>query len=415
MKKNDRKVLLLLITLPLYFFLLWVISKPFLGQFFFNKKTEKGFLSAIHYDTRNASYHYILGRFYHYNSKQPDPSNAIRYYESSISLNPLQGGCWLDLAKAYQAAGLIAEAGNAIERAIRLIPKNPAVMWEAGIFYLVNNEIERAIESFREFIILRPQRQEEVYDMLWKIPLESQYLLNKLVPNSYPYYKRYLLYLISTDRINETKKIWNAMKGLTIEDEVFLHYIEFLISRHLYNDAKNIWEDFIKEKFKEKKEGWSSLIWNGSFENDIMNGGFDWKIRETDGVDVFLDRDIRLLGERSIGVTFDGLHNPDITIASQVVRVVPGAKYFFRGNIKTDSLTTTNGLFFLITGHDCKNLHKRSEVTTGTNFWKEVSMELDIPAGCNAILISIKRERSTKFDNKISGSAWIDGISLTQR
>ena len=415
MKINERQILLLSIIFPFYLLSLWLVSMPFLGKLSFDKMDEKGFLSAVSHEKKNATYHYILGRFYQYNSESSDLAKAIKYYEESIRLSPLQGGCWLDLAKAYRAAGLTENAGNALERAVRLIPKSPAVMWEAGVFYLINGDIGRSIRSLRKFILLDPERQADAYDLVWKIPLDSQYVLENLIPDSYPYYKRYLLYLISTDRINESKDLWNKIKGLPIEDELLLGYTDFLISKHLYEDAGSIWKDFMDRKFRGRKENQPSLLWNGSFEYDVLNGGFDWKISETKGADVFLDWGIHIFGDRSLGVTFDGTQNPDITIASQVVMVVPQAKYLLRGNIKTDSLTTTNGLFFSVEGHDCSGLYKKSDIITGTNFWREINVEFEVPPECSAVSLKVRRERSSKLDNKISGSAWIDGISLTQR
>jgi tetratricopeptide (TPR) repeat protein len=415
MKINEYRILPLSIILSLYLLLLWFVSKPFISQFYINNINEKGLLSAIRYNSRNATYQYLLGKIFHYDIKAPDLIRAIGYYKESLRLSPLQGGCWLDLAKAYQTTGQTADAGYAIERAVRLVPKNPAVMWEAGVYYLINGEIEKSLKNFREFILLRPEMQESVYDMLWKLPVDSEYILKSLIPYSYAYYKRYLLYLMSTNRTSESRYLWEKMEAFPMEDELLLKYTDFLISKNIYKDAWNIWKVFTDKKFEGKKEENPSLLWNGSFEYDILNAGFDWKIRETEGVDVFLDEDIHLLGKRSLGVTFDGEHNPHITIASQIVRVIPGAQYLLTGNIKTDSLTTANGLFFSVAGHGCKGLNKKSDAITGTNFWKEINIEFRAPSECSAISIGVTRERSNKLDNKIGGNAWIDGISLTQR
>lgn len=414
MKINER-LFLLSIAIPLYLLLLWSISKPFLGKLSLSKIDEKSLLSAISYDSRNATYHYLIGRFYHYGSEASDLTKAIEHYKESIRLSPLQVGCWLDLSKAYQTAGLIGDADNTIERAIRLDPENPVLMWEAGTFYLINGNTEKAVKALRRFILLRPERQEYVYDILYKLPLDSQYILTNLIPDSYPYYRRYLLYLISTDRTEESKSLWKRMEGARVDDELFIKYADFLISKHLYEEAENIWRDFIDKRFEAKQEDQSSLLYNSSFEYDILNGGFDWRIGKAQGAKIFLDRDIHILGGRSLGVTFDGKQNPDITIASQVVRVLPKTGYKLRGYIKTDSITTTNGLFFSVAGHDCKGLYKKSDVITGTNLWREIEMEFETPSECSALSISIRRERSYKLDNKIGGTAWIDGISLIQR
>jgi tetratricopeptide (TPR) repeat protein len=414
-KKNELRILLIAIVFPLYLLLLSLISRPLLAQLFFQTETEKGMLSAVYYDNDNAAYHYLLGRFYQYRNEGSDLIKAVRQYKESLRRSPLQGGCWLDLAKASQTAGMTAEAGNALRRATRLIPNNPSIMWEAAVFHLIHGDIEESIRNFREFILLRPERQEEVYDIVWKLPVDVQYVRSNLIPDSYPYYKRYLFYLISTDRTEESEDLWREMKRFAVGREVTMRYIDFLITKHLYEDAENVWKDFIQRRFKREEIADSSLIWNGSFENEMLNGGFDWKIAGTEGVDVFLDGDTHMLGEKSLGVTFDGTQNPDITIATQIVRVVPGKKYLLTGNIKTDKLTTTNGIFFSVEGDDCKDLYERSDVIMGTNFWRDISVEFEAPPECSAISVKIRRERSSKFDNKISGTAWIDGINLVQR
>jgi hypothetical protein len=284
-------------------------------------------------------------------------------------LCPLQGGCWLDLSKAYQTAGFKKEAEDAIERALRLNPKNPAVMWEAGVFYLISGNTDTAVKTLKEFILLKPEKQVAVYDLLWKLQLNPHYILKSFLPDSYPYHKRYLLYLISTGRVTESNDLWEIIKGSPVEDELFIKYTDFLISRHLYEDAENVWNDFTGKRLTGKIEDKPSLIWNGSFEFKMLNGGFDWKIGEAKGASIFLDNDTHIRGSRSLGVKFDGKHNPDITVASQVVRVIPKARYLLRGYMKTDSITTTNGVFFSVEGHNCKGLYKKSDVVTGNNFW----------------------------------------------
>jgi len=415
MKKHEHWIITLSVILPVYLLVNFFICSQFIAWIYFSKGTEKGFLSSHAFDRGNATYSYVLGRFYHNTGGTPDLKKAISYYRDSLRQSPLQGGCWLDLAKAYQTAGFREEAVEALERAVKLIPKNPGVRWEAGVFFLINNNLEKAVRNFREFIRLRPDRQEDVYDLFWKLSVNSHSMVKDLMPASYTYYKQYLLYLIASNRTGEARDLWNRMKGFSVEDELCLRYADFLISNHRYQDAGEVWKAFVYKRFREAAEGETPLIWNGSFEYEIQNRGFDWRIRETRGADVFLDRDIHLSGNSSIGISFDGTENPGIFVASQVVRVVPAARYRFRGNIRTDSLTTTNGIFFSIVGHDCRGLNKKSEVITGTNLWREVTLEVDIPDGCNAVSVNIGREKSHKLDNKISGNAWIDDISLIRR
>jgi Tetratricopeptide repeat len=415
MKKNERRILIFAVAFPLYLFLLSFLTRQLLGQLSFSSISEKGLLSSVSYDSRNSTYTYLLGRFYQYKIERPDLRKSVFYYQESLRSSPLQGGCWLDLAHAYQTSGMTENAGKALNRAVMLNSENPGVIWEAGVFYLINGDIGESVRNFKKFILLKPDSQEGVYDMIWKLSVDSSYVLKNLIPDSYPFYKRYLLYLMSTDRIRESKELWEAMQRKTVEDELLLNYEDFLISKHLYDDADTIWKDFTFKKFKVKADDRQNLLWNGDFALHVMNGGFGWRISEARGVDVFLDSDIHILGKKSLGVTFDGTENPDAVIASQVVKVNPDTKYLLRGNIKTENITTANGLYFGVYGHDCRGFYRKSDVITGTNFWREISLDFQVPTGCRAITVMVKRDRSNKFNNKISGNAWIDEISLKQR
>lgn len=413
MKINERFVIAFSIIFPLYIYLMFLIITTFIANIELLISKETGFFSASTYERQNSTYYYLIGRYFHYNPLNPDIRKSILYYKKSIDLCPLQSGCWLDIARAYQNLNDISSAGYALERAMKLMPNNPTIKWEVGIFYLMNGEIEKSYKAFKEYILLRPERQEEVYDLVWKLPYDSEKIRNNLIPFSYPYYKRYILYLIESDRLNEARSMWEYMKEFQIEDSLYIKYIDFLLNKHQYDDAFNIWKDYIKKRFGVEEDSDLSL-WNGSFEYDIQNGAFDWKVREVEGVDVYIDRDVKIHGNQSLGITFDGKHNPDITIISQIVRVHPGKKYTIKSYIKTDSLTTTNGIFLALIGHDC-NFYKESEVITGTNFWRELSIDFDVPNLCNALIVNLRRAKSSKLDNKIGGNVWIDSITLIPR
>ncbi len=415
MKINERCILLLSIIFPLYLFLALIILFQFIGYLFLNKINEDNLIKAVYYDRENSQYYYLIGRLYQYDIFKKDFNKAEKYYIESLKRNPLQGGCWIDLANIYKTQGRIVEAGEALKKAVSLNSSNPEIIWEAGIFFLNNNNIRDALNNFKRFIILKPESQKIVYDMLYKLSVTSDDIIKNLLPESISYFKNYLLYLISTGRINDAKNVWENIKGQQMDDELTLKYIDFLISKYEYAEAKCIWSKFVGKKFKKEIKDSNIEIWNGSFEYEIQGKGFDWKISETKGVDVFIDKDIYLEGKQSLGVDFDGTENMGIVIASQVVLVNPGTTYKLKANIKTNNLTTTNGVYFHISGHDCKELSASSEVFKGTNFWKELSVDFKVPSKCNAINVMIKRDKSQKLDNKISGSVWIDQIYLTQK
>lgn len=423
MSKNDSapekrffdQLPLSIIAVIVYIVICIFLSRPFFGWLFFSGITEESMLSATGYERNNALYHYILGRYYHRNFIKPDPKKAVLYYKRSLEINPLQPDAWLDLSRAYKNLGQQNKAEFALERAVRLSPNNGELMWNAGSFWLMNNMTEKATSTFRQYLLLEPARQKRVYDLYWKLKLDNRYILEDVVPDSYEYKSRYLLYLISRNKIPEAEEAWNTIDLEYLEQNVFISYINFLIQQGLYETGGDLWKEITAQIEGLETGDDSSLIWNSGFDNLLLNGGFDWSIRETRGVDVFIDDVIKLTGIHSLGVTFDGKHNPDITIAQQIVRIKPATQYILTGYIKTTDITTKNGIILQVIGHKCKGLYKKTLPVTGTNLWREVALEFKTPPDCNALVVRVRRELSKKLDNKIEGTAWIDSIMLKQQ
>jgi tetratricopeptide (TPR) repeat protein len=408
-------LLLSAIAVIVYILLLWLLSKPLTGELSLGRADEKGLLAALKHDSGNAAYHYLLGRYYQLSINSPDTTKAIAHYQESIRRSPLQAGVWIDLSKAYRTNGQAAESEHSLERAVKLSPNNPDLMWEAGTYWLINNEQDKAVDALKRYILLEPSRQNVVYDLCWRLQIGNSYILKNLLPDSYEYRAQYLSYLISTQHPAEAEEAWKTIDINSLDKDLFIKYVNFLIASGLYDDAWMIWKTATDRMEEIEQHDETSLVWDPGFELEMLNGGFGWTIRETEGVNVFIDYSIHMSGKRSIGVSFDGRHNPDITIAQQVIRTNPSSKYSLRGYVKTASLTTTNGIFLNVLGHNCSGLNKRSEVVSGTSFWKELAVDFDTPADCRAITIAIRREKSDKFDNKIEGTAWIDAITVKQQ
>lgn len=405
-------VLISVLALILLIASLFPLGAKVLGWYFFREQNEKALLSAIRWDKGNASYHYMLGKYYHMSLNSPDMPKAIKAYHESLRRNPLQPGVWIDLSKAYQMNNQPAEAEHALERAVKLNPNNPSLLWEAGTFYLINNMTEKAVAVLRQYLLLEPAMQSMVYDLCWKLKLENSFIIKNIVPQSYAYQSGYLSYLMATKKTAEAEDAWKALDPNSIEKKDFIAYTNFLIAQGLYSQAESVWNEVTSKIEGMHGREVNSLLWNHGFESEPLNGGFDWMITEVQGVNVFIDDSVKMTGTRSLGIVFDGQHNPDITFAQQVVPVTPGTYYSLRTYIKTDGITTKNGVFMQVQGHNCPGLEARTDSVVGSGYWKELSINFETPASCNGAVIKMRRERSQKLDNKIEGTAWIDGIIL---
>lgn len=407
-------ILAALVCIALYCLLVWLTVRPVGAWYEVGRGGEKGLAGAVRCDSGNAVYSYLLGRYYALNVDKPDPVKAVSYYRRAVALNPLQAQAWVGLSRSLLHMGKTSEADYALDRSVRLEPTDPDFMWEASNFWLMNGHVDRAVAALRKFILLAPENQLPVYDLCWKLQLGNDYIIRNLLPHQYDYERTYLNYLISADMPAEAEEIWKLIDKNSLDRRLFIRYINFLINCGLYDRAEKDWRD-IETRSLGLKSGTSfPLIWNADFENEIMNGGFGWIVGNADGVEPFIDDSVHMNGNHSLGVTFTG-KNPGVTIARQVVRVRPGARYSLRAYIRTEAITSSNGIFLAVTGLGCSGLNGKSDSLTGTNFWRRVRIDFEVPQSCFAAVIAIRRERSNKLDNKITGTAWIDSLSLREQ
>ncbi|MEW6002612.1 MAG: hypothetical protein AB1638_08215 [Nitrospirota bacterium] len=375
---------------------------------------EEDILLASRITDEDARYHYLLGLLYHDSRDKGDTGKAIKSYHLSLERNPTNARAWLAIARAYRDSGMKEEAKYAIRKALSMDRNSPGLIWEAGVLYLIEDNPVEATGLFKKYLYMIPDEQENVYSLYYMMRVDPTYILDNLIFRDYIFYKRYLNFLMTHNLLNESFEVWKRIRYFNPERSEYLNYCDFLIKTGEIKGALALWDEFIN-KFGVLGNNKSSpeAIWNGDFELAIENGGFDWKIGKADGLRIFMDRIVKRTGYKSLSADFDGRHNPGVYLAWQVVAVEPGKSYKVKGFIKTENITTKNGIFLEVAGFKCDTFVKRAESVTGTNLWKKIELEFTVPESCRAAKIGIGRERSEKFDNKIAGDVWIDSISMT--
>jgi hypothetical protein len=157
----------------------------------------------------------------------------------------------------------------------------------------------------------------------------------------------------------------------------------------------------------------SNLVANGSFEHDILNGGLDWRIVPVEGAVVGLDSQDGFEGARALRIEFNGKRNLDYGHVFQYVAVQPKTRYRFSGAIRVQGIATDSGpRFQLFDAFDLGSLSESTENMVGTSGWSWQQLEFETNADTRLLIVRVARPPSNKLDNQISGTVWIDRVSL---
>jgi hypothetical protein len=367
--------------------------------------------SKITYE--DARYHYLLGLLYQRQADGKHFEEAIDSYRLSLQRDPTRALTWLALSKAYSAYGDQKWAEYAVRKAATMDRANPKVIWEAGMFFLTQGQLQEAAPYFRGYLAIMPSGQEDLYTMLHAAGAKPSHML-ELLPSQYQFHNRYFRFLMAYKQNTDLSEVWERRDSWRPAQAEHLAYCDFLIEAGRLREAADVWTEFIQRNYPGGvAQDSSNMIFNGDFEYPLQNGGFDWKTGNADGVRIVRDKDIRKSGQSSLSARFSGKTNPGIYAAQQVVAVQPKQQYRISGQIRTDRLTTRNGILLEVVGDGCPTLAVRSEVVTGTHDWMPLELAFTTPADCTLVKVGIKRERSEKFDNKISGDVWLDDFRMT--
>jgi hypothetical protein len=223
--------------------------------------------------------------------------------------------------------------------------------------------------------------------------------------------KSWLQFLIQAGRLDDARRTWDWVVGDGDADETLAGaYVEFLIRQGHPDWAASAWAQHMGTRADDYEK--SSYLLNGDFESDPAQSPFDWNVARTEGVEVTRDCTTARSGKCSLRITFGGTQNLAFAAASQLAFVRPGT-YRFHGFIRTEAMTTDQGIRFQISdAEEPARLDAVFGEFIGSNPWSSVDHDLVVPRETRLLRIEVIRQPSTKSDNKVGGTAWIDDLKL---
>ncbi len=338
---------------------------------------------------------------------------ASRILLDSLMRDPASAYRWLDLAQALAQAGQEQQASYCIARAVRLGRNSADVLLGAGDFYLLYGERREGLRDLAKTLRMTRAFDEAVFSRFTAAGISVEDTLNDGVPEERLPAQAYLQYLIERRELASSEKVWKWMTDRRLNDQqTTIEYSNFLFAQRQFVQAAVVWAsvaDKITPDYYSKE-----YIFNGAFAFDPLPGAIlDWRIAPLTHGSVSRGCEPRP-DECFLRVQFDGSANTDFDNVSQVVVLYPGT-YLFRVSVRTADLTTDQGLLLEIKdGENAGRLDVESRQLRGTSDWQVVELTFTVVPATNFIVVRVRRHSSLRFDNKISGTAWIRRASLVQ-
>jgi hypothetical protein len=392
-------------------------GKAFLAAHWNASANPELWLKAARLEPGNAEYWRHLGVLREWDFEPGRMQQAIRYLQRATETNPRSADLWMELADAYVSSGDPVHAQKAFEKAEANYPMSAEVAWRYGSFLLYQGKLSDSYPEIQRAISIDPSLTQSAIALCWNANADVTTILDTVLPPRSSYYEEAIDFLLSRNQADSALVAWNRQQQLSLPTELAhtTPLVDALLEQDRVIEAHETWQRALKAS------SWSlnsveseSLVFNGGFENGVANGGFDWRQVPSNGVQFQLDETLAHSGARSLQIEFDGTANLDFEHLLQYVVVDPATHYHFSAYLRTEGISTDRGMRFEI-------LDPRQPIETrvttselrGTNPWTPVEADLLTGPSTHILKITLQRVPSWKFDNKLSGTVWVDDVALT--
>jgi tetratricopeptide (TPR) repeat protein len=367
---------------------------------------------AIHYEPSDAEYYDALGRILVLSVE--NTGDAIATFRRAVQINPYVASYWLDLAGAYQISGRTQEEQDSVEHAVAADPTTPHVEWEAANFFLIQGSVEKAFPRWRVVLEQDPEAVESALKIAWRSTGDSNVMLERVLPRRSNLYLSFLHLLIERQQTASAENVWNRLIALKQPFSVQLAfpYLQFLLSQKEVLAAQRGWLELasLNPSLAPYLSSPENLIVNPGFEEDLLNGGFDWLYKSLPHLNLAIDTSEFHSGSRSLSATFDGFAVEELGIA-QFIPVEPNTEYEFSAECKAEDLDTASGPRFSLTDAYAGTSYALTDDALGTTPWREHRVRFRTSPDTSLVLLKIVRQPASAL---IRGKFWADDLKLVK-
>jgi hypothetical protein len=343
---------------------------------------------------------------------QQDESIALANLQEALWRNAASPDRWCDVGEAFQHLGRIEEAKYSFGRAVELGPQSPPVFWRTAQFYKRIQEPRLSQEYMGKMLALLPKYKELVFSIYLSDRRDVVDTLEYGIPRQSPLSRDYFRYILAHDKaFTDVKKAWEWLQSHSLADDRLAgDYVDWLSNKGEYSLGAETWKRSVGRYDSAYLN--PNFVFNGGFESPPLQSGLDWRLSETPGVLVTRDSTIAFSGSSSLQIEFDGKQNIDFNSVTHDI-VAPPGRYHFKAWVRTSEVTTDQGVGFRLVDSS-RHMNLQTTRLTGTHDWTPMDLDFTLSGPVQLLRIEVVRQPSWKFDNKISGKVWIDGVSLVR-
>jgi hypothetical protein len=294
----------------------------------------------------------------------------------------------------------------------------PSYHWLAAQSSLRTNQLDRALAEFRRLLELDPTYAAATWSSLQTVQKPDPIFQKVLADSANVQLKVGYVDFLSDQGDNDTAyRIWRLVvaDSRPFPFSSAAPYLERLIALGRIEEAVNVWQDLERLGIVKRYEadGKDNLIFNGDFEQSPLNAGFDWRAGPLTYLAVDFSAPGAYHGAHCLRVDFTVSRNDGYEPAYQIVPVLPHHAYTLEAYVRSEDITSDTGPCLRVSDTQPAGFPDAiSDTTVGTTPWHPLRLSFSTGPQTRAVRLSFWRPRSRVFPTEISGTSWLDAVSL---
>ena len=377
---------------------------------------------AVKLDPLNPEFQHRLGLLYEYDWEHSNVDKAFSHLERAATLQPNSANYWVDLGRACFARNDEACSNEAYENAIRLAPAIPHYQWVIANYYLLSNRRKESLSHFRRFLELSPDNPVPTFTLCLRAWNDPELIWQTLRADASDAKLRlaYIDFLDQEGHSEAAYKFWNeiAMGDSKVPFSGVQPYLDRLIANNHIEQASRVWQDLTKRGTIRNliaDDSTGNLMFNGGFEHEPLNSGFDWRHQPQEFVNLDFDDSDCIGGRHCLRIDFTVAGNADYEPVYQIVPVLPKQHYLLMAYARSADISSDSGPRLRVLDPECPTcLNEESQSLVATTAWHKIAINFATGVKTQAVRISVWRPRGRSFPMEIAGHFWLDLVSLKQ-
>ncbi|HEX6465717.1 MAG TPA: hypothetical protein VFZ99_00340, partial [Terriglobales bacterium] len=236
---------------------------------------------ALRSDPNNAALHSRLGLLYQWEGS--DYLLAVQHLRRAAQLAPHVAAYWGDLGNGCEFTGEIDCARDAYEKAAAMAPMRPELEWNLANYYVRAGDKEQVLEHFARYLRFDAPMRVQALSILNRTFDDPGIVWQKVIRSSEnPLIElTYLKYVKAQQPQISTAAWWKEViaQHRPFPAKAAIPYIDRLIDARSYQEAASAWSDLQALGLIGRQKN-DELVYNGHFDQELLNGGFDWHVQQ---------------------------------------------------------------------------------------------------------------------------------------